>query len=217
MRFPKLALSEVLDFFDKNLQDEKYQVCYTSAKFQDEWRIQKCVINLVGPADNLPVEYLYQDSIAVDRKIFDKGFPALISGKASVLVATDVAARGLDIDGITHVINYDLPMEPESYVHRIGRTGRAGAVGIAISYCDAGERGYLRQIERQINRSVTVDADHPFHSEKVEASRGEVRSKSRSGGSRKPGNGKSRARRPQRGPKKSGGSKVVFSSNRRRN
>ena len=140
------------------------------------------------------------------------------SGKASVLVATDVAARGLDIDGITHVINYDLPMEAESYIHRIGRTGRAGAVGMAISYCDAGERGYLRQIEREINRSVTVDEDHPFHSEKVEAHKGSPR-KGRSnngGGSRKPGNGKSRARKPQRGPKKAGGSTVVFSSRKRR-
>ena len=138
------------------------------------------------------------------------------SGKASVLVATDIAARGLDIDGITHVINYDLPLEAESYIHRIGRTGRAGAEGIAISYCDAGERGYLRQIERQINRTVTVDADHPFHSTQVESAQGDVRRKSRSGGSRKSGNGKSRARRSQRGPQKSGGATVVFSSRRRR-
>ena len=140
------------------------------------------------------------------------------SGKASVLVATDIAARGLDIDGITHVINYDLPMEAESYVHRIGRTGRAGATGIAISYCDAGERGYMRQIERQINRSVTVDDDHPFHSEKVEAQKSSPRKARRNngGGNRKPGNGKSRARRPQRGPKKTGSSTTVFSSRRRR-
>ncbi len=138
------------------------------------------------------------------------------SGKASVLVATDVAARGLDIDGITHVINYDLPMEAESYVHRIGRTGRAGAEGIAISYCDAGERATLRQIERQINRSVTVDEDHPFHSTKVEKSQGDVRRKSRNAGSRKSGNGKSRVRKPQRGPRKSGGTTTVFSSSRRK-
>lgn len=140
------------------------------------------------------------------------------SGKASVLVATDIAARGLDIHGITHVINYDLPIEAESYIHRIGRTGRAGAEGIAISYCDAGERGYLRQIERQINRSVTVDADHPFHSTKVESAQGDVPRKSRNGGggNRKPGNGRSRARRPQHGSKKSGGATVVFSSRNRR-
>ncbi len=89
------------------------------------------------------------------------------SGKARVLVATDVASRGLDIDGITHVINFELPKEPEIYVHRIGRTARAGAVGMAMSFCDEGERGYLRRIERVINRLVTVVTDHPFHSDKV--------------------------------------------------
>ncbi len=76
------------------------------------------------------------------------------AGKARVLVATDVAARGLDVDGITHVINFDLPMEPEAYVHRIGRTGRAGATGIAISFCDGEERGLLKQVERQIKNKI---------------------------------------------------------------
>lgn len=70
------------------------------------------------------------------------------SGRSRVLVATDVAARGLDVDGITHVINFDLPNEPEAYVHRIGRTGRAGASGIAISFCARDERGFLKAIER---------------------------------------------------------------------
>ncbi len=70
------------------------------------------------------------------------------SGQSRVLVATDVAARGLDVDGITHVFNFDLPNEPEAYVHRIGRTGRAGATGLAISFCDRSERGFLRAIER---------------------------------------------------------------------
>jgi ATP-dependent RNA helicase RhlE len=79
---------------------------------------------------------------------------AFRTGKIRVLVATDVAARGLDVDGITHVINYDLPMEPEAYVHRIGRTGRAGATGIAISFCDHEERGLLRDIERLTGKQV---------------------------------------------------------------
>lgn len=70
------------------------------------------------------------------------------SGKSSVLVATDVAARGLDVDGITHAFNYDIPVEPEAYVHRIGRTGRAGRTGVAISLCDKSERSLLRAIER---------------------------------------------------------------------
>ncbi len=89
------------------------------------------------------------------------------SGKVRVLVATDVASRGLDVDSISHVINFELPKEPESYVHRIGRTARAGAKGSAISFCDAGERPYLKRIERTINRSVPVDSDHPFHSVSV--------------------------------------------------
>jgi ATP-dependent RNA helicase RhlE len=70
------------------------------------------------------------------------------SGRSRVLVATDVAARGLDVDGISHVFNFNLPNEPEAYVHRIGRTGRAGATGRAISFCAADERGFLRSIER---------------------------------------------------------------------
>ena len=85
------------------------------------------------------------------------------NGKVRVLVATDIAARGIDVDGITHVINFDLPNEPESYVHRIGRTARAGNDGIAISFCDAEERTFLRDIEKTIRQQVAVDADHPFH------------------------------------------------------
>ncbi|MBU0516689.1 MAG: DEAD/DEAH box helicase [Proteobacteria bacterium] len=84
------------------------------------------------------------------------------SGRTRVLVATDIAARGIDVEGITHVINYDLPNEPESYVHRIGRTGRAGAEGEAISFCDAAERAYLRDIERLIRQVVPVVEDHPY-------------------------------------------------------
>jgi ATP-dependent RNA helicase RhlE len=83
------------------------------------------------------------------------------SGRSRVLVATDVAARGLDVDGITHVFNYDLPNEPESYVHRIGRTGRAGASGMAISFCDSEERGFLRDIERLTGKRIPmVEAPH---------------------------------------------------------
>jgi ATP-dependent RNA helicase RhlE len=74
-----------------------------------------------------------------------------------VLVATDVAARGIDVDGITHVINFDVPVDPESYVHRIGRTGRAGADGIAITFCTADQHGELRDIERQIGMQIPVD------------------------------------------------------------
>jgi ATP-dependent RNA helicase RhlE len=89
------------------------------------------------------------------------------NGRVRVLVATDIAARGIDVDGISHVINYDMPVEPETYVHRIGRTARAGAEGDAISLCCAPERDYLRAIERLIRISIPVDLKHALHSEKA--------------------------------------------------
>jgi ATP-dependent RNA helicase RhlE len=86
----------------------------------------------------------------------------LKAGKIAVLVATDVAARGIDVDDISHVVNYDIPHEPETYVHRIGRTGRAGAQGIAISFCDEHEeRAWLRDIERLIKKKINVRTDAP--------------------------------------------------------
>ena len=78
------------------------------------------------------------------------------TGRVSVMVATDVAARGIDIDGISHVINLDIPIEPEAYVHRIGRTGRAGAEGVAMSFCSPEERGDLRAIEKLIEQKIPV-------------------------------------------------------------
>ncbi len=82
-------------------------------------------------------------------------------GEARVLVATDIAARGIDIEDISHVINFELPNTPESYVHRIGRTARAGAGGTAFSFCDAGERDSLGRIERLIRQRLTVVGDGP--------------------------------------------------------
>jgi len=83
------------------------------------------------------------------------------SGDARVLVATDIAARGIDIDNVTHVINFELPNEPENYVHRIGRTARAGAAGIAIAFCDQAENGFLRDIERLTKSTLTVVQGQP--------------------------------------------------------
>ena len=90
-----------------------------------------------------------------------EGFHA---GRIRVLVATDIAARGIDVEDISHVINFELPNEPLSYVHRIGRTARMGKEGVALSFCDESESEYLRQIERFLDRSLPVLRDHPFHS-----------------------------------------------------
>lgn len=84
------------------------------------------------------------------------------NGTIRVLVATDIAARGIDIDELSHVINFELPEVPETYVHRIGRTGRAGNTGIAFSFCDADEKDDLRAIQKLIGKQVTVESDHPY-------------------------------------------------------
>ena len=84
------------------------------------------------------------------------------AGRTRILVATDIAARGLDIEELSHVINYDLPNEPETYVHRIGRTGRAGLSGAAISFCDFNEKAYLKDIQKLLGREIPVVEDHPY-------------------------------------------------------
>ena len=93
------------------------------------------------------------------------------SGRIQVLVATDIAARGIDVDDISHIINYDLPNEPENYVHRIGRTARAGARGVAYSFCEADERDYLRGIERFARIKIGA-AEHQYYSQRAESATG---------------------------------------------
>jgi ATP-dependent RNA helicase RhlE len=95
----------------------------------------------------------------------ERALDAFRAGTVQVLVATDIAARGIDVDTVTHVFNHDLPSLPESYVHRIGRTGRAGRSGFAITLCDAEQRAWLHDVEREIGRALTVQADHEWHSE----------------------------------------------------
>ncbi len=90
------------------------------------------------------------------------------TNKIQVLIATDIAARGIDVDGVTHVINFEVPNVAESYVHRIGRTARAGMAGIAISFCDIEEKSYIRDIEKTIGQPIPVDREHPYHSDTVE-------------------------------------------------
>ncbi len=87
------------------------------------------------------------------------------TGRSRVLVATDVASRGIDVEDVTHVINYEVPDLPESYVHRVGRTARAGAEGIALSFCDPTERAYLRNIERLTKRPIAVVESRPIDNE----------------------------------------------------
>ena len=84
------------------------------------------------------------------------------TGQTRVLVATDIAARGIDVKGIALVVNFDIPNEPEAYVHRIGRTARMGAAGFAYSFCDVSERAWLRDIQRLIRQDIPVHADHPY-------------------------------------------------------
>lgn len=91
-----------------------------------------------------------------------KALGAFKEGKLNVLVATDIAARGIDVEDLSLVINFDLPNVPETYVHRIGRTGRASASGIALSFCDKEERAYLRDIERLINQTIPRMPEHQF-------------------------------------------------------
>ncbi len=117
-----------------------------------------------------------------------RALAAFAGGRLDVLVATDIMARGIDVDGITHVINYELPEDPENYVHRIGRTARAGKAGVALSLCDLEEVSLLRGIERLTRMPLTVAEDHGFHSEGVAACRDAAqraaRGRARAGGSR---------------------------------
>ena len=121
------------------------------------------------------------------------------NGTLQVLIATDVASRGIDVSDISHVINLDLPNEPEVYVHRIGRTGRAGQGGIAIAFCDENEGEFLRNIEKTIRQKIPVDEDHPLHSEKAKSRKGEKapkrrQNRGRRGGGRRQSQGQGRRR-----------------------
>ena len=94
----------------------------------------------------------------------DRAMNAFRSGKIKVLVATDIAARGIDVKGVSHVINFEIPNISETYVHRIGRTGRAGREGVAISMVNEGdERNHMRDIVRLIKRDIPLDTDHQWH------------------------------------------------------
>lgn len=130
----------------------------------------------------------------------DRTLERFRSGKLPVLVATDVAARGVDVKAVTLVVNFDLPKEPEAYVHRIGRTGRAGATGHAVTYCTDEEFKELRAVEKQIKQSITIDDSHEWHAADIaknykdrRPSRGEPKKTAGGGGGNRR---RSRGRRP---------------------
>ena len=120
------------------------------------------------------------------------------NGRFRVLVATDVAARGLDVSDITHVINYDLPMEAETYVHRIGRTARAGSNGDAVSFCCAEDRAYLHAIEKLLGNTVPAEMEHAFHCDKAFHSKLPAPKQRGGGGMRQKRNGGFSPRRNRR-------------------
>ncbi|OUR96935.1 DEAD/DEAH box helicase [Halobacteriovorax marinus] len=121
------------------------------------------------------------------------------SGNLRVLVATDIASRGIDVDHVTHVINFDLPVDAESYVHRIGRTARAGREGVAISFCDDSELKLLRSIEKFIKIRVPVDKEHAFHGVAPSPKEKHLDARPQTRDTKKPGNSQ---KKPFRGPRR---------------
>jgi ATP-dependent RNA helicase RhlE len=136
----------------------------------------------------------------------ERALAAFKAPRPPVLIATDIAARGIDVDGVSHVVNYELPHEPETYVHRIGRTGRAGQTGAAVSFCDPEERQRLRAIEKLLRQPIASRNAPPTGGEvepadEPRAARPRGRSPSQSqgheGGGRRARSGGGRGRRPR--------------------
>ena len=182
--------------------DKEHKRALLDELLRDKAIVRALVFTRTKHGANRVAEQLAKTGVRVDaihgnksQGARQKALDGFKSGKLRVLVATDIAARGIDVEGITHVINFDLPNEPESYVHRIGRTARAGADGIAISFCDAEETAYLRDIEKIIRQQVAVDAGHSFHAQHI--------ANARATGRRPPG--------PQRRPQPQGGNRRRFS------
>ena len=109
--------------------------------------------------ENIRVQAIHGNKTQSQRQSALQNFK---TKRTRVLVATDIASRGIDINNLKHVINYDLPNTPETYVHRIGRTGRGGAEGMAISFCGTDEKPYLRDIHKMISQQIPVVSEHPY-------------------------------------------------------
>jgi ATP-dependent RNA helicase RhlE len=146
--------------------------------------------------NNISAEAIHSNKSQNYRQRALKNFK---SGRTRVLVATDIAARGIDVDDLEYVINYEVTNEPETYVHRIGRTGRAGANGTAFSFCDASEKSYIRDIEKLIGKQITIIPDHPYPlvDNSAEASKKPDIGRRSGGGQRRPSSGQ--PRRPSSG------------------
>ena len=145
-----------------------------SELFRDEAVQRALVFARTKHGANRVAEHLQKAGVRAEAIHGNKSQPArqraldaFRAGRLRALVATDIAARGIDVDDVSHVINFDLPNEPEGYVHRIGRTARAGRDGVALSFCDSDEVAYLKAIERTIRRPVPVEEAHPFHATSV--------------------------------------------------
>ncbi|QHI95783.1 DEAD/DEAH box helicase [Aristophania vespae] len=171
----------------------------------DNDKVERAVVfTLMKHEANKVADYLNDNGISAaaihgnkSQGARERAMGGFRDGNVRVLVATDIAARGIDVDDVSHVFNYDLPNVPESYVHRIGRTARAGRDGWAISLCDAEQRAWLKDIENRIGKDVPAITDHPYHSEEARLSTqrppvlggGRRNTRGSSGGRRPKGNG----------------------------
>ena len=136
-------------------------------------------------AAGMKAQAIHGDKEQSERQRVLRGFRM---GTVNILIATDVAARGIDVPDISHVINYDMPLETDAYVHRVGRTGRAGMAGVALSICDHNEGNLIRNVERAIGQAIPVDAEQPFHDSRPDVRGGpSFVNNRRPGGGGKPG------------------------------
>ncbi|QDH16334.1 DEAD/DEAH box helicase [Swingsia samuiensis] len=185
------------------------------------------VFTLMKHEANKVAEFLSKNGITAEaihgnksQGARERAMSGFRDGTVKVLVATDIAARGIDVDDVTHVFNYDLPNVPESYVHRIGRTARAGRDGWAVSLCDAEQRAWLKDIEKKIGKSIAVVTDHPYHSDAAQNST--MRPPVLGGGGRRGGgaprrggsSGGAHSGNGNRGPRRSGGASSRGGSSR---
>lgn len=154
--------------------EKKNKRALLSDILKDKGVLRALVFTRTKHLANRLMQHLSKQGISADaihsnktQNARQKALSAFHRGHIKVLVGTDIIARGIDVDGVSHVINYELPHEPESYVHRIGRTARAGTEGTALSFCDAEEIGLLKGIERLTRVPLTTVENHPFRSDAI--------------------------------------------------